>query len=154
LKKKNIIKTSDNRQRSIEVIARQDEIYPDGWQEIPILGDVAAGRRILSEENYSGTIKVHGSLLKRNKRYFALKIKGDSMTGIGVMEGDTVIIEKRETAKNGDIVVVDVEEGRTLKRFFKQTNRIKLQSENPNYSPIYSTDIRILGRLAGLYRAY
>jgi repressor LexA len=154
LKKKEIIKTSENRQRSMKIIAHENEERTDGFENIPILGEVAAGRRLLSEETDNGTIKMHRSFLKRNKQYFALKVKGDSMTGIGVMDGDTVIIEKKETAKNGDVVVVDVDDGRALKRFYKQADRVKLQSENPRYPPIYSTDVRILGRLAGVYRAY
>jgi repressor LexA len=154
LKKKKIITTSDKCQRSMKIIARRDADVSEEFEAIPVLGEVAAGRRILSEENYNGAIKIHYSLLKRNKQYFALKVKGDSMTGIGVMDGDTVIIEKKETAKNGDIVVVDVDDGRTLKRFYKHTDRIKLLSENPKYPPIYSTDVRVLGRLAAVYRSY
>jgi repressor LexA len=162
LKKKNKIKMDSKRQRTIELIAQTDDYAvaeavadtADDFEDIPLLGEVAAGRRILADEYYHGSIKMHRSLLKMGKPYFALKVKGDSMVGIGVMDGDTVIIEKRETADNGDVVVVDIDEGRTLKRIFKQTGRVKLQSENDLYPPMYSTNVRILGTLVGVFRIY
>jgi repressor LexA len=154
LKKKNRIKVNSIGQRTMEIVsgAGGQSTSSDTFQNIPILGEVAAGKRILCEEHYEGSVKMFRSALKNNKQYFALKVKGDSMTGIGVMDGDTVIIEKKETAKNGDVVVVDIDGGRTLKRFVKQEHRVKLVSENPKYPPTYSTDVRVLGRLAAVYR--
>jgi repressor LexA len=70
------------------------------------------------------------------------------------MDGDLAVIEKKETARDGEIIVALVEDAVTLKRFFKESNRIRLQPENPNYSPIYCQDVRILGRLSGLIRTY
>jgi repressor LexA len=154
LKRKKKIKMRDSGSRTLEVIAGVD---PEGFIDIPLLGKVAAGKHILfeEEENNNSYIRMHNSMLKKNKCYFALNVCGDSMTGIGIMDGDTVIIEKRETAKNGDIVVVDIDDGeRMLKRFNRQGHRIKLAPENPKYSPIYSTDVHILGKLAGVYRIY
>ena len=155
LKKKKRIKMSDRGSRTIEIIADKDEDNPEGFSEVPLLGDVAAGPRIYSEENDNGVMRIHNSMLKENKRYFALSVRGDSMIDIGVMDGDTVIIEKCESAKYGDVVVVDIDDGgRTLKRYKPQGCRIKLESENPKYPPTFCTDIRILGKLAGVYRSY
>ncbi|MDR2510206.1 MAG: transcriptional repressor LexA [Spirochaetaceae bacterium] len=155
LKRKQMIEVTEKSSRTIKLVTGKDEENSDGFIDIPLLGDVAAGKCILSEENLNGAVRIHSSMLKCNRKYFALTVRGDSMTGIGVMDGDTVIIEKHDTANNGDVVVVDVDDGgRALKRFFRQSYRIKLQSENPLYPPIYSTDVRIIGKLAGVYRTY
>jgi repressor LexA len=156
LKKKDRIRAGSGRQRTMEIVIQEDAdgVPEKEFVDIPLLGEVAAGRRILVEENDNGSIRIHKSLLNRNKKYFALKVKGDSMEGIGVMDGDTVVIEKKDTANDGDVVVVDVDEGRALKRFYRQANRIKLQSENAKYPPMYSMDVRVLGILAGLFRSY
>jgi repressor LexA len=122
--------------------------------EIPLLGSVAAGVPILAEENFDGNILLHHSMLKKNKKYFALKVKGDSMSGAGILEGDTAIIEKQNTARNGEIAVAVIDEAVTLKRFFRESSRIRLQAENPAYKPIYSQDVKILGRLSGIIRNY
>jgi len=152
LKKKKRIKMKDKCPRSIELVDMDDGFRLDTCVNIPILGAVAAGKRILAEEVYDGYIPIHSSLLKRRREYFALKVQGDSMTGIGIMNEDIVIIEKKETASNGDVVVIDMDDGRTLKRFYRESSRIKLLSENPAYPPMYSTEVRILGLLAGVYR--
>jgi repressor LexA len=76
------------------------------------------------------------------------------MNGAGVLDGDNVIIEKKETAANGDIVVAMIDDGYTLKRFFKHNKNVKLQSENPAYYPIYCNDVRIVGHLACVIRSY
>jgi repressor LexA len=155
LKKKQKLKMRDKSSRTMEIIGYEfcgNE--GGGFEDIPILGEVAAGPRILSEENYMGKIRVHNSMLKKHKCYFALVVRGDSMNGAGVLDGDTVIIEKIETAKNGDIVVAMIEDGYTLKRFFKRNKNVKLQSENPAYYPIYCNDVHIVGHLACVIRSY
>jgi repressor LexA len=154
LKRKGRIKVGDNRSRTMEVVHFQgDGDYP-GIVEIPLLGVVAAGRPILAEENWDGTIPVHSSFLKKNRQYFALKVRGNSMKDAGIFDKDTALIQKQNTARNGDIVVALVDDEKvTLKRFFRETNRIRLQPENAAHSPIYSQDVRILGKLAYVIRA-
>ncbi|MDR1256129.1 MAG: transcriptional repressor LexA [Spirochaetaceae bacterium] len=154
LRKKQKIRLGDKSSRTIEIINYEHDDGSNSFLDIPILGEVAAGPRILSEENYMGNIRVHRSMLKKQKRYFALVVRGDSMKGAGVMDGDKVIIEKTETAKNGDIVVAMINDGYTLKRFFKRSNSIKLLSENPAYHPIYCTDVQIVGHLGCVIRSY
>ncbi|MDR0383510.1 MAG: transcriptional repressor LexA [Spirochaetaceae bacterium] len=151
LKRKQKLKVGDKSSRTIEIINCE---FDDGFIDIPILGEVAAGPRILSEENYMGNIRVHRSMLKKQKRHFSLIVRGDSMKDAGVMDGDTVIIEKTETAKNGDIIVAMIDDGYTLKRFFKRNKHIKLKSENPAYFPIYCNEVQIVGRLACVIRSY
>jgi repressor LexA len=155
LKRKQKIRLGDKSSRTIELINCEFEnTGNNGFLDIPILGEVAAGPRILSEENYMGSICVHSSMLKKHKHYFALVVRGDSMNGAGVMDGDNVIIEKTETARNGDIVVAMIDDGYTLKRFFKHKNSIKLLSENPAYYPIYCDEVQIVGHLGCVIRSY
>jgi repressor LexA len=118
------------------------------------LGTVAAGKPILAEENWEGTIALPPAMIKKQREYFALHIRGDSMIEAGIMDGDIAVIEKRETAHNGDIVVAVVDDAVTLKRFFKESNRIRLQPENSAYSPIYCQDVRLLGKLSCIIRSY
>jgi repressor LexA len=153
LKKKGSLKHEDKRSRTMEIVGN-DRKSEEHFTEIPLLGTVAAGLPILAEENWEGSIFLHDSLLKKNKKYFALKVRGDSMSGAGIMDGDTAIIEKQSVVKDGEIAVAVVEEACTLKRFFKESNRVKLQAENPAFSPIYSQNVRIVGRLTQIFRAY
>ncbi len=155
LRKKGYLRLEDKRSRTIEVV-KEAAVGYEGHVliQIPILGSVAAGKPILAEENWEGVVQLPISLLKKNTDFFALKVRGDSMINAGIMEGDLAIIEKREVAQNKDIVVAVVDEAVTLKRFYKESNRIRLQPENPSYSPIFCQDARILGRLYCLIRSY
>jgi repressor LexA len=153
MKRKGFIKQVDKRPRTIELTGVNKENM-SSFIEVPILGTVAAGHPILSEENFDGNIMLHRSMLKKNKKYFALKIRGDSMSGAGILDGDMAIIEKQNSVQNGEIAVVVVDEAVTIKRFFKESTRARLQPENPAYKPIYSRDLRILGRLSGIIRSY
>jgi repressor LexA len=158
LRKKGFIRLGDKRSRTIEIIKHDKETDArtgaNAIVDVPLMGTVAAGKPILTEGNKEKSIPVHQSLLKKNAEYFALKVRGDSMIGAGIMEGDIAVIESRESAENRDIVVALVDEAATLKRFFKESNRIRLEPENPKYQPIYTQDARILGRLAHLIRSY
>ncbi|MDR2210241.1 MAG: transcriptional repressor LexA [Spirochaetaceae bacterium] len=153
LKRKGRIKFGDKRSRTMEVVQAGLEQGYTGIVEIPVLGVVAAGRPIMAEENWDGTIAVHSSFLKKNRQYFALTVKGSSMKDAGILDKDTALIQQQNTAKNGDIVVAVVDDAVTLKRFFREANRIRLQPENPEFNPIYSQDVRILGKLAYVIRA-
>jgi repressor LexA len=153
LRKKGFLKQIDKRPRTMGLThSRQEE--SSELLEIPLLGSVAAGIPILAEENFDGNILLHHSMLKKNRKYFALKVKGDSMSGAGILEGDTAIIEKQNTVRNGEIAVAVLDEAVTLKRFFRESSRVRLQAENPAYKPIFSQDVKILGRLSGIIRNY
>jgi repressor LexA len=156
LRKKGFIKVEDRRSRTIEVIKTggDSDKIDTPVIEVPLLGTVAAGMPILSEENWEGSVPIHHSLLKKNAHYFALKVRGDSMIGAGITDGDIAVIEKQAHAENREIVVALVDEAVTLKRFFREGNRVRLAPENPNYKPIYTQHIQILGRLAHIIRSY
>jgi repressor LexA len=154
LKKKGVLKQTGKQSRTMGLVKSMEEEGMETNPEIPILGTVAAGQPILSEENWDGTVTVHCSMLKKNKKYFALKVRGDSMTGIGVMDGDLALIEKQSIVRNGEIAVAVVDEAVTLKRFFRENTRIKLLAENSAYKPIYCRNVRILGRLSQIIRHY
>ena len=153
LQKKNVIKFSNNKSRTIEIVEKESE-QGGNVTSIPLLGTIAAGLPILSEENIEKMIPVAKSMLRTGKNYFALKVRGDSMIEAGILEGDIAIIESCTTCENGEIVVAVIEDSITLKRFYKETNRVKLQPENKNYKTLYYQNIRIAGRLKGLIRTY
>jgi len=154
LKRKGFLKQADKRPRTIELIHVTREQDMAALVEVPVLGTVAAGQPILAEENFDGSVILHRSMLKKNKKYFALRVRGDSMSGAGIMDSDIAIIEKQSVVRNGEIAVAVVDDAVTLKRFFKESSRIKLQSENPAYKPIFCQDVRILGRLNNIIRSY
>jgi len=154
LKRKNCLKQDGNRSRTMALTETKEEEESKLLLKIPVVGTVAAGIPILSEENWEGTLTLHRPSLKKNRVYFAVRVRGDSMQGAGIMDGDMAVIEKQNVAANGEIVVAVVDEAVTLKRFYKESSRIKLQAENPDYKPIYCQDVRILGRLAQIIRQY
>ncbi len=151
LKRKGCIKTIDNRSRVIELVGRSSNASSS--VEVPILGYVAAGKPIFAEENFEESVHVPHSMV-RNKKCFVLRVRGDSMQGAGIIEGDLAVIEQQITANDGDIVVAMIEDAVTLKRYYREKGRIRLAPENPAYSPIFSQDVRILGKLCGLVRNY
>jgi repressor LexA len=151
--KKGFLKQADKRPRTMGLTHAVHENTPE-LAEVPLLGSVAAGAPILAEENFDGNIILHRSMLRKNKKYFALKVKGDSMSGAGILEGDIAIIEKHHSVDNGEIAVAVIDEAVTLKRFYRESTRVRLQAENPAYKPIYSHDVKILGRLFTIIRSY
>ncbi len=152
LEKKGYIKTAEKRSRAIELISPPKDNA--AVVEIPLLGEIAAGKPIFADENFEKTISIPAEFVSNHIPHFALRVNGDSMIGAGILSGDIAIIEQSETAKNGDIVVALLDENVTLKRFYIESNRYKLQAENLSYAPIYTQDLRILGRLRGIYRSY
>ena len=154
LKRKKYLKVDSRRSRAIELTEHFENDGIGSLAKIPIVGTVAAGVPILSEENREGTLTLDKSTLKKNRTYFAVKVRGDSMIGAGIMDGDTAVIEKQDVVKNGEIAVAVVDDAVTLKRFYRENSRIKLQAENPAYPPVYSKNVRILGRLFRIIRNY
>jgi repressor LexA len=117
---------------------------------------IRMGSPLNGESNREGTILVPRSMIKEEGVYFAPRVQGDSMNGAGILDGDMAVIRQTELARDGEIVVVQVNDTAALKRFFQESSRVRLQSENPACRPIYSSleNIRILGRLVHLSRSY
>jgi repressor LexA len=119
---------------------------------VPLLGRVAGGPPILAEESPTPEmLPVPTALLRRGetaKNFFALEVYGDSMQGIGIGDGDIVVARRQLTAEDGDIVVALLGDEATVKRFYKESDRIRLQPENPDYSPIFAQDVQIMGKVA------
>lgn len=151
LEKKGFLRLGENKSRAIEVLRKNGPEL--SVVELPLLGAVSAGRPILADENFSGFIQVPADIV-RTATCFALAVRGDSMKDAGIFHGDIAVIEQRQSADNGEIVVAMIDDSVTLKRFFRENNRVKLVAENPAYAPIYTQDVRILGRLRGLIRKY
>jgi repressor LexA len=151
LEKKGKLRLGENRSRALELV--RDDKRERSIVEVPLLGVVAAGKPILAEENFSGRIPVPADMVKHTN-CFALTVRGDSMKDAGIFHGDVAVIEERPTAENGEIVVAMIDDAVTLKRFYRENNRVKLVAENPAYSPIYTQDVKILGRLKGIIRKY
>lgn len=153
LEKKGVIRSDLNRSRSLEIL---DDDYAPAKEliDIPLLGAVAAGLPLMAEENLERMITLPAEML-RSGDYFALRVQGDSMIQAGIFDGDIAIVKESRTAHNGEIVVARIqEEAVTLKRFFKEQNRVRLQPENPEYPPIYTQQLRILGTLQMIIRDY
>lgn len=142
------------RARALEVVHKESGQETEVFTDIPIMGVVAAGMPTLAEENREGTLPIHNSFLKKGTRHFILRVRGDSMRDAGILEGDLTLIQQQSTAQNGEIVVAVVEEAVTLKRFFKESTRIRLQPENPDYQPLFSQDVQVLGKLVCVIRRY
>jgi len=123
---------------------------------VPLLGRVAAGMPVLSPENREGDLTIDLSLfaLRTAEDLYALKVKGESMLGAHILDGDTVLVRQQTTAESGDIVVALVEEEATVKRFFPEGGRVRLQPENTAMQPLIleQGDVRILGRVVGVLR--
>ncbi|MDA8426647.1 MAG: transcriptional repressor LexA [Treponema sp.] len=151
LEKKGFLRLGGNRSRAIELVRKNDPEL--SVVDLPLLGAVSAGRPILADENFSGIVHVPADIV-RTAICFALAVRGDSMKDAGIYHGDIAVIEQRQSADNGEIVVAMIDDSVTLKRFFRENNRVKLVAENPAYAPIYTQDVRILGRLRGLIRKY
>ena len=123
--------------------------------KIPILGKVTAGTPILAVENYDGYVDFAANSIGCNqKNLFALKVSGVSMIEAGIMDDDIVIVNRQNYADNGDIVVAMIDEAATVKTFYKEDGRYRLQPENKDLKPIYADDVVILGRVVACMRTY
>lgn len=152
LERKEYIRLNTNRSRTIEIL-ETEEADDNSAVSIPLLGRVAAGRPLFADENHEGELQFPRELLG-NKQYFALQIRGDSMEGAGIYSGDVGVFAHQSVADNGEIVVAMVDEAVTLKRFYKEKNRVRLEAENSAYPSIYTQDVRLLGKLVHLIRSY
>ncbi|MCD1147009.1 transcriptional repressor LexA [Peptoniphilus sp. KCTC 25270] len=153
LELKNYIRRDPSKPRAIEIVAQDDDflLSKKKTSDIPILGSVTAGSPILAVENITDTIPLSLDFI-RDRELFFLKVSGESMINAGIFDGDHVLIERTTTAKNGEIVLALINDESTIKTYYKEENRYRLQPENDFMSPIYTDHLDILGRVIGLYR--
>ncbi len=155
LQKKGFLSSEQKRSRSLRVLdgsgVSEMKVFMD---KIPVLGTVAAGKPLLSAENLDGYVNLTEPFIRPGKSYFALRVRGTSMINAGILEGDLAIIEQGNTALDGQIVVAVIEDAITLKRFYRESNRIRLQPENPDFQPIYCDSVRVVGTLSNIVRTY
>lgn len=140
--------------RAIEVANALGKTVLTATREVPVLGRVPAGKPFLSEENIEGLLTIPNDM--GSGKQFALQVKGDSMTGAGILDGDRVIVKQQGAAENGEIVCAVINGEATLKRFFKKDGVITLKAENEKYLPITLSEgeFRIVGRVVGLLRKF
>jgi len=140
--------------RAFEVLTALGQPAVTATREIAVLGRVPAGNPFLSEENVEGLLSIPSDM--GSGKLFALQVRGDSMIGAGILEGDRVIVKQQGTAENGEIVCALIEGEATLKRFYKKDGVITLKAENEKYAPlvIAEGEFRIAGKIVGLIRKF
>lgn len=151
---KGYIKKGSNKNRTIELMV-ENEFAPKNEQivEVPLLGRITAGSPIEAIENPCEFFSLPAFLIPRDREVFTLEVSGESMINAGIHDGDIIVVERKNTARNGEMVVAMTEENEvTLKTFYKETNYFRLQPENDTMEPIILDKVTILGKAIGLYR--
>ncbi len=151
LEENGYIRRDPTKPRAIEIIDDEYSLTRREMVNVPIVGTVTAGSPILAHENIEDYFPMPVEFLP-NAVLFMLKVRGDSMINAGILNGDTVIVEQRSNAKNGDMVVALIEDSATVKTFYKENGRYRLQPENDTMDPIYCDHVEILGKVIGLVR--
>ena len=121
------------------------------YLEVPVIGQVAAGQPILAVENIERTFPLPMDFAK-NKDVFMLRVKGDSMINVGIYENDYVIVRRQDMAQNGEVIVALIDDSATVKTFYKEDGYFRLQPENDSMDPIIVTELKVLGKVVGLFR--
>ncbi len=154
LEEKGVIRRKDTKNRAIELLVKnefepQNELIID----VPLLGKITAGNPIEAIEKPNEFFSLPAYLIPNNKEVFTLLVNGTSMINAGILDGDIVIVERKNTARNGEIVVAMTDENEvTLKTFYKENGHFRLQPENDTMDPIILPNVTIIGKAIGLYR--
>jgi len=152
LEKNGYIRRDPSKPRAIEIIDDNFNLVRREVVNVPILGSVAAGQPLLAVENVENYFPIPAEYMP-NAETFMLNVKGDSMVEVGILDGDQVIVEKRSTARNGEIVVALVDDSATVKTFYKEAGFYRLQPENESMEPIIiNGEVQILGKVIGVLR--
>lgn len=162
LEKNGYIRRDPTKPRAIEIMdddfqsVRTEGFHASNTPEmvnIPVVGTVAAGQPILAQENIESYFPMPVHMVP-NAETFVLKVKGESMINVGIYDGDSIFVEKCETARNGDTVVALVEDSATVKTFYKEDGHYRLQPENDTMDPIIVDECQILGKVFGVFRLW
>jgi repressor LexA len=154
LERAGLLKRDPTKPRALELVGR-DKAPPAVAQlpKLPLLGQIAAGGPLLAEQNVEDEIAVPETL----RGDFVLRVKGDSMIEAGILDGDLVVVRRAQDAKNGDIVVAlagddESADEATVKTFYRENGRVRLQPENAALEPIYAAHVQVLGKVVGVFR--
>lgn len=154
LESKGYVKKTNSKYRSLEIVGNNEYLNEDVAQ-VPLLGKITAGSPIEAIEMPNEFFPLPAYLIPSNQEVFTLKVSGESMINAGIYDGDVVIVQRQNVARNGEIVVAMTDENEvTLKRFYKEANHIRLQPENDTMDPIILPNCTILGKAIGLYRKF
>lgn len=153
LEKNGYIRRDPTKPRAIEIMDENFNLTRREVVNVPVIGSVAAGQPILAVENIESYFPIPADLIP-NRETFMLKVKGESMVNAGILAGDKVLVQKQQTAENGEIVVALVDDSATVKTFYKEGDFIRLQPENDAYDPIIVPDCTILGKVFGVFRLF
>ena len=153
LEKNGYIRRDPTKPRAIEIIDDNFNLVRREVVNVPLLGTVAAGVPLLAVENVDNYFPIPSEYMP-NKETFMLKVKGESMINAGILDGDYVLVQKQEDAKNGDMVVALIDDSSTVKTFYKENGYIRLQPENDYMDPIIVEDVMILGKVFGVFRFF
>ncbi len=158
LEKRGLLRRDPTKPRAIELLDRVSSAVQETARSLvsgpglPLVGSVAAGQPILAEENIEEYVQVP-QVAGGEQGEYILRVRGESMKDIGMLEGDFVVVRQQDTAVDGDIVVALVGEEATVKRFFREPDHVRLQPENTSMEPIRSKDVKVMGRVVGLFRS-
>jgi repressor LexA len=150
LEKVGLLRRDPTKPRAIELLVDRAKRAMRG-PGLPLVGHVAAGEPVLAEENIEEYVQVPSAIGGEQGDYI-LQVKGDSMRDAGILEGDYVVVSEADDADNGEIVVALIEDEATVKRFYREKDRVRLQPANKAYKPIRTRDAKVLGRVIGVYR--
>jgi repressor LexA len=151
LEKNGYIRRDPTKPRAIEIMDDSFNLTRREMVNVPMVGQVAAGEPILAEQNITNYFPIPMEFMPNNDT-FMLTVRGDSMINVGIYDGDYVLVEKRQTASNGEIVVALVEDSATVKTFYKEAGYYRLQPENDDMDPIIVMNCEILGKVIGVFR--
>lgn len=153
LEKNGYIRRDPTKPRAIEILDDSFNLTRREMVNVPIVGQVAAGEPILAQENIENYFPIPTEFMP-NSQTFLLKVKGESMINAGILDGDMVLVEQTSTASNGDMVVALINDGATVKTFYKEEGIFRLQPENDSMDPIIVKEVSILGKVIGVFRFF
>lgn len=151
LEKNGYIRRDPTKPRAIEILDDTFNLTRREVVNVPLLGSVAAGEPLFAQENIENYFPIPMEFMP-NKQTFMLRVKGESMINAGILDGDLVLVEQVQTASDGEMIVALVEDGATVKTFYKEKGVYRLQPENDNMDPIIVDEVSILGKVIGVFR--